>query len=149
RLVSRRSPPGRARLARGGLLRGGRRRRGLLAAGLLGLCRAARPAAFGRRRCRLALRRQARRGLSAFSLALRHRALPSLAGRGLAGVRVAGGLGPRLRHIRLGLGVLARLVIAGVGGSAHLTLAEPACPRKMRVGANSPSLWPTIASLMK
>src|SRR5207244_8640344 len=99
-----------------------------------GFPRAARPAAFGRGRCRLALRRRACRWLAAL---------------GLAGLRVAGGLAGGRRRVRLALGLLA-LLVAGVRGMlrAHLTLAEPACPRKMRVGANSPSLCPTIDSLM-
>src|SRR5688572_9972521 len=41
---------------------------------------------------------------------------------------------------------------AGVGSNSHPRLAacslRPAWPRNVRVGANSPSLWPTIDSVM-
>src|SRR6185312_2918105 len=50
--------------------------------------------------------------------------------------------------LRLGLlGVARHRVLLLLG--AHRTFPEPAWPRKTRVGANSPSLWPTIASLTK
>src|SRR5205085_11322455 len=83
-------------------------------------------------------------------------------------------LAGRGRHGRSVSGLLRRLGLLGVGGSASdvaggvrrvgrlrsllvlrlfghrpLTLSDPAWPRKCRVGANSPSLWPTIASEMK
>src|SRR5581483_151430 len=54
------------------------------------------------------------------------------------------------RGFFLGFRLLRRLrshVLLLLG--AHRTFPEPAWPRNMRVGANSPSLWPTIASLMK
>ena len=76
-------------------------------------------------------------------------------GRGLLGVGLrllgggllGGGLVGALRGVGGG-GVLALAVGGLVVLGGHLTLPDPAWPRNMRVGANSPSLWPTIASLM-
>src|SRR5205085_5031684 len=44
--------------------------------------------------------------------------------------------------------LLGRLLAVDLVLRAHRSLADPACPRNTRVGANSPSLWPTIDSLM-
>src|SRR5205823_3845383 len=57
--------------------------------------------------------------------------------RGLAALARLGARAPAL-------GLLFRLLVLLVG---HRILAEPAWPRNLRVGANSPSLWPTIASV--
>src|SRR3984957_5720882 len=79
----------------------------------------------------------------------------------LSSTLLSGGLlgsslrGRRLLHgIRLGLGsrlclllALGRLLLYRLL-TAHRPFPEPAGPRNMRVGANSPSLWPTIDSLM-
>src|SRR5207249_9623713 len=74
-------------------------------------------------------------------LRLRRGLLPrrALALRLLLGRWLLGGL-------RLGRVVLLLFVL---GTHCILALSEPAWPRKCRVGANSPSLCPTIASEMK
>src|SRR6185437_8127042 len=56
-------------------------------------------------------------------------------------------LGSRLvLRVGLCLRLLGSLLVGGL--VAHRTFPEPAWPRNTRVGANSPSLWPTMDSLM-
>ena len=84
-----------------------------------------------------AARRRPAAPRSAMTVSLRGRPRPRAPGRAgpvAAPARSLGGAGrPRRRSC---------LVVG-----AHRTLPDPAWPRKTRVGANSPSLWPTIDSL--
>src|SRR4051794_32890368 len=102
---------------------------------------------------RFSLLARARLGTTGFARRARRGLLGRLLGAGLdlGGRRLDLGLlgadvGGRL--VLLGAHV-ARRVLAALAVGHQRTFPEPAWPRYVRVGANSPSLWPTIDSLTK